>query len=55
MTDVDEADSYDCVWFPTFFVTEIVLEAAVPRLVRSLQEGRLARAGPNGTAARPAR
>ena len=27
------------VWFPTFFVTEIVLEAAVPRLVRSLRKG----------------
>jgi precorrin-6B methylase 2 len=39
VTDVDEADSYDCVWFPTFFVTEIVLEAAVPRLVRSLRKG----------------
>src|SRR5690349_19567149 len=39
VTDVDEADSYDCVWFPTFFVTESVLQAAVPRLVRSLRKG----------------
>ncbi len=38
VTDVDEADSYDCVWFPTFFVTEVALEAAVPRLLRSLRK-----------------
>jgi 2-polyprenyl-3-methyl-5-hydroxy-6-metoxy-1,4-benzoquinol methylase len=39
VTDVDEAGSYDCVWFPTFFVTEGVLDAAVPRLLRSLRKG----------------
>ena len=36
---VDETAGYDCVWFPTFFVTEPVLDAAVPRLVRSLMAG----------------
>jgi 2-polyprenyl-3-methyl-5-hydroxy-6-metoxy-1,4-benzoquinol methylase len=39
VTEVDEAESYDCVWFPTFFVTEGVLDAAVPRLARSLRRG----------------
>ena len=39
VTSVDEAGSYDCVWFPTFFVSEPVLDAAVPRLVRSLRPG----------------
>jgi SAM-dependent methyltransferase len=35
----DEADAYDCAWFPTFFVTEPVLEAAMPRLYRALRPG----------------
>jgi SAM-dependent methyltransferase len=37
VTIIDEKDAYDCVWFPTFFVTGQVLDAAVPRLVRSLR------------------
>ena len=36
---VDDKDAYDCVWFPTFFVTEPVLEAAVPRLYGALRPG----------------
>src|SRR5215470_10531298 len=39
VTSIDEAGSYDCAWFPTFFVSEPVLDAAVPRLVRSLRPG----------------
>ena len=39
VTSIDEAGSYDCTWFPTFFVSEPVLDAAVPRLVRSLRPG----------------
>jgi SAM-dependent methyltransferase len=39
VTELDESESYDCVWFPTFFVSEAVLDAAVPRLVRSLRRG----------------
>jgi 2-polyprenyl-3-methyl-5-hydroxy-6-metoxy-1,4-benzoquinol methylase len=39
VTEVDESESYDCVWFPTFFVTEGVLDTAVPRLARSLRSG----------------
>ena len=36
---IDEADAYDCAWFPTFFVTGPVLDATAPRLVRSLRPG----------------
>ncbi|HET7014494.1 MAG TPA: class I SAM-dependent methyltransferase [Streptosporangiaceae bacterium] len=36
---LDDRDIYDCVWFPTFFIAEAVLDAAVPRLVRSLRPG----------------
>ncbi|MGN6791583.1 MAG: SAM-dependent methyltransferase [Streptosporangiaceae bacterium] len=39
VTDVDESETYDCVWLPTFFVTETVLDAAMPCLVRSLRRG----------------
>ena len=39
VTSVDETDSYDCAWFPTLFVSEPVLDAAVPRLARSLRPG----------------
>jgi len=39
VASLDDSASYDCIWFPTFFVTESVLEAAVPRLVRSLRPG----------------
>ena len=34
---LDDSDAYDCVWLPTFFVTEPVLEAAMPRLYRALR------------------
>lgn len=36
---LDDKDAYDCAWFPTFFVTEPVLEAAMPRLHRALRPG----------------
>jgi SAM-dependent methyltransferase len=39
VTSIDEAESYDCAWFPTFFVSEPVLDAAMPRLVRALRPG----------------
>ena len=39
VTSLDEVGSYDCAWFPTFFVREPVLDAAVPRLVRALRPG----------------
>jgi len=39
VTELDEPESYDAVWFPTFFVSEAVLDGAMPRLFRSLQRG----------------
>jgi SAM-dependent methyltransferase len=39
VTALDDSDTYDCAWFPTFFVTEPVLEAAMPRLYRALRPG----------------
>ena len=36
---LDDSDAYDCVWLPTFFVTEPVLEAAMARLYRALRPG----------------
>jgi SAM-dependent methyltransferase len=39
VAELADEDRYDCVWFPTFFVAEPVLDAAVPRLVRSLRPG----------------
>jgi len=36
---LDDSEAYDCAWFPTFFVTEPVLEAAMPRLCRALRPG----------------
>ena len=35
--ELDDVAAYDCAWVPTFFVTEAVLEAAMPALVRSLR------------------
>ena len=39
VTALDDTGAYDCAWFPTFFVTEAVLEAAMPRLYRALRPG----------------
>jgi SAM-dependent methyltransferase len=39
VTALDDIDAYDCVWFPTFFVTEAVLEAAMPRVYRAVRPG----------------
>ena len=36
---LDDSDAYDCAWLPTFFVTEPVLQAAMPRLYRALHPG----------------
>lgn len=36
---LDDSDAYDCAWFPTFFVTEPVLKAAMPRLYQALRPG----------------
>jgi SAM-dependent methyltransferase len=39
VTTLDDTGAYDCVWFPTFFVTEAVLGAAMPRLYRAARPG----------------
>jgi SAM-dependent methyltransferase len=39
VTALDDVDAYDCAWFPTFFATEAVLDAAMPRLCRAVRPG----------------
>jgi len=39
VTALNDVDAYDCAWFPTFFVTEAVFEAAMPRLRRAVRPG----------------
>src|SRR5262249_8737456 len=39
VSDLNDPDTYDCAWFPTFFVNEPVLDAALPRVIRSLRPG----------------
>jgi SAM-dependent methyltransferase len=39
VVELDDIDTYDCVWVPTFFLTEGVLEKALPSLFRSLRPG----------------
>jgi SAM-dependent methyltransferase len=36
---LDDSDAYECAWSPMFFVTEPVLEAAMPRLYRAMRPG----------------
>jgi SAM-dependent methyltransferase len=37
--DVDDVDAYDCIWLPTFFLSEQSLEDAMPSLFRALRRG----------------
>lgn len=39
MVDLDDRDAYDCAWVPTFFLTEAVLEAAMPALLQAVKPG----------------
>jgi SAM-dependent methyltransferase len=39
VSSLDDEESYDCAWFPTFFVSEPVLRVALPRLLRALRPG----------------
>jgi precorrin-6B methylase 2 len=39
VTTLDEVDTYDCAWVPTFFLTAQGLAEAVPRVVRSVRPG----------------
>jgi len=36
---LDDVDAYDCAWVPTFFLTEAVLAAAMPRVFRAVRPG----------------
>ena len=39
VAELDEADRYDCIWVPTFFLTEPVLDAALPNVWRAARPG----------------
>jgi predicted O-methyltransferase YrrM len=39
VADLDEKETYDCIWVPTFFLTENTLTRALPRLVAALRPG----------------
>jgi protein-L-isoaspartate O-methyltransferase len=39
LVDLEDAAAYDCAWVPTFFMTEGVLQAAMPALVRAVKPG----------------
>jgi SAM-dependent methyltransferase len=39
VVDLEDVDAFDCVWVPTFFVTEPVLEDAMPALYRATRPG----------------
>jgi SAM-dependent methyltransferase len=36
---LDDVDCFDCAWFPTFFVSDAVLDTAVPRLFTAMHPG----------------
>jgi len=37
--DIDDVDTYDCAWVPTFFLTESHLEQALPAVVKAMRPG----------------
>lgn len=39
LLDLDDVESYDCVWFPTFFFSEPVVAKALDAVVRSTKRG----------------
>lgn len=39
VVDLEDDDQYDCIWVPTFFLTEVVLTDALPKLVRATRRG----------------
>src|SRR5262249_46630777 len=36
---IDDVDEFDCVWVPTFFISEKGLAEATPRIARALRSG----------------
>jgi SAM-dependent methyltransferase len=39
VADIDDVDTYDCVWIPTFFLTEVDLEKGLAAALRALRRG----------------
>jgi hypothetical protein len=39
VAELDDVDTYDCAWVPTFFLDDSVLDAALPRVVRATVPG----------------
>ncbi len=39
LTELSDADAFDCAWVPTFFLTEPDLEKALPNLLQALRPG----------------
>jgi SAM-dependent methyltransferase len=39
IVDVDDTEAFDLIWVPTFFLSETILAAAMPGLVRALRPG----------------
>lgn len=39
LANVDDVDAFDCVWIPTFFLTEPALAEGLPAIVRALRPG----------------
>ncbi len=37
--EIDDVDTYDCIWVPTFFLSESALEQALPALFGALRPG----------------
>jgi len=39
VVDIEDVETYDCIWVPTFFLTETALERSLAPLYRALQPG----------------
>jgi 2-polyprenyl-3-methyl-5-hydroxy-6-metoxy-1,4-benzoquinol methylase len=39
VVDLEDDDQYDCIWVPTFFLTEVALTEALPKLMRAARPG----------------
>jgi ubiquinone/menaquinone biosynthesis C-methylase UbiE len=39
LASIDDTDAFDCVWIPTFFLTEAALADGLPTVLRALRPG----------------
>ena len=53
VTALDDVDTYDLAWVPTFFLPETVLTTLLPKIVRSLRPGGWVALGMFATAPNP--